>query len=302
MGKLKKITKKVYHFLFPEGTKRRKKISAFLEKRGERRGAPWAVTSDKEMHNLIKKREKAIRRGKFFDNESERISKLKDRHKGERCFIVCTGPSLTIEDLDKLENEYTFAVNSIIDAYPKTNWRPTYYCVVDSYSFSDALARREVFGGAYSKRESFFHYRINALHQSPADFHLPINYTNHKKSRLKKNKIKLSDNPAVCVYDAFTVAAMAFQIAVYMGFKEIYFIGADNSYTKNSRHFLESDLNNSQLGITDFSDIVSLAKRGFSACRKYADENGIRLYNATRGGALDVLERVDPDKILQREI
>ncbi len=299
MRMIKNFIKKTYHLLFPSGSKRRKKISAMLERRATKINAPWSVTSDKEMHALIKKRAKSIKKNKFFDAESERISKLKDRHKGERCFIVCTGPSLTIEDLEKLNNEYTFGVNSIVDAYDLTEWRPTYYTVIDSYAFKDALKDRQVTGGKYAKKESFFHYRIDALHQTSKDFHIPINYSNHEKRNVKKNKIKLSNNLAVCVYDAFTVAAMAFQIAVYMGFKEIYFLGADNSYTPLNRHFLESHLNDIQLDITDFSQIIYLAKQGFKACKEYAEKNGVKLFNATRGGALDVIERVDFDKVLQ---
>lgn len=297
MGKFK-TTKKIYHFLFPEGTKRRKKISSILENRDRRLNQPWAITSDEEMYRLIKNRFKAVKRNKFYDSESERVSTLKNRHEGKRCFIVCTGPSLTISDLEKLKDEYTFGVNSIIDAYEKTDWRPTYYTVVDSYAFGDKLAEKEVLGKRYAKRESFFHYRINALHQQETDFHIPVNYSNHSKRQIRKNKVKLTTNLAVCVYDAFTVAAMAFQIAVYMGFKEIFFIGTDNSYTKEKRHFIESDLNDNQLGITDFSHVTALAKKGFVACKKYAEKHGIKLFNATRGGNLDVIERVNLDDIL----
>lgn len=59
------------------------------------------------------------------------IRKFKNIHAGERCFIVATGPSLTYEDLDKIKNEITFGVNSICLSYDKTDFRPTYFGVVD---------------------------------------------------------------------------------------------------------------------------------------------------------------------------
>ena len=56
-----------------------------------------------------------------------RIMELKGSHKGERCFIIGTGPSLTVEDLNLLKNETTFATNRIYEVFDKTDWRPTYY-------------------------------------------------------------------------------------------------------------------------------------------------------------------------------
>src|SRR5690625_3210612 len=50
----------------------------------------------------------------------ERLRYLKNKHKGEKCFIVATGPSLTIEDLEKLQNEITFSMNSICFAFDET--------------------------------------------------------------------------------------------------------------------------------------------------------------------------------------
>lgn len=48
------------------------------------------------------------------------ILKLKNKYQGKRCFIIGNGPSLTAEDLDKLENEICFAANRIYNIFPKT--------------------------------------------------------------------------------------------------------------------------------------------------------------------------------------
>ncbi len=295
---LKANALKIYNFIFPKCSKRREFAHGIVQAYRDWKYEPWTVRSDKKMHSLIKKRAAYRKRGRFYDDESERLSLFKDIHKGARCFIVCTGPSLKIEDLEKLKGEYTIGVNSIIDAYSKTDWRPTYYCVTDHYAFKSHLKDREVEGGAYALKNSFFHFRIEEKHAGEDNFHLPVSCENHKKSNLKKGNIVLSDDISVCVYDAFTVAASAVQIAVYMGFKEIYFIGADNNYTKDSRHFSESEMNDNQLGTEDFSDIVTLARRGFSACAEFAGKRGVKIYNATRGGKLEVFERVDLDVII----
>lgn len=55
------------------------------------------------------------------------LKKFKNIHKGQRCFIIGTGPSLTVEDLELLKDEICFGSNRIFEIYPRTSWRPTYY-------------------------------------------------------------------------------------------------------------------------------------------------------------------------------
>ena len=57
----------------------------------------------------------------------EPMKLYQNRHKGQRCFIVATGPSQSIEDINKLKGEITFSVNSIYTCFSDTDWRPTYY-------------------------------------------------------------------------------------------------------------------------------------------------------------------------------
>ena len=59
------------------------------------------------------------------------LKELKDKYKGKRCFIIGNGPSLTKADLEMLQNEITFATNKIYQIFPQTNWRPTYYGMLD---------------------------------------------------------------------------------------------------------------------------------------------------------------------------
>ncbi|HJD45240.1 MAG TPA: hypothetical protein H9909_00215, partial [Candidatus Mediterraneibacter norfolkensis] len=56
---------------------------------------------------------------------------LKNKHKGERCFVIGNGPSLTAEDLELLKGEITFAANRIYMLFDRTDWRPTYYFCAD---------------------------------------------------------------------------------------------------------------------------------------------------------------------------
>lgn len=71
-----------------------------------------------------------IRREDCRTND-EKLFALKDLHRGKRCFIIGNGPSLAIADLDRLQNEITFASNRITLAFEETDWRPSYYTLCD---------------------------------------------------------------------------------------------------------------------------------------------------------------------------
>ena len=77
---------------------------------------------------------------KFFTNKyrNKNFIKYKNIHNGERCFIVATGPSLTIEDINTLNknHEYCFGINSCIKFFDKTEWRPEYYCITDHFVYN----------------------------------------------------------------------------------------------------------------------------------------------------------------------
>lgn len=66
-----------------------------------------------------------------LSRDSKYLKTLKDVHYGKRCFIIGNGPSLKVEDLEKLGSEYTFSANRIYKVFNKTGWRPTYYLAVD---------------------------------------------------------------------------------------------------------------------------------------------------------------------------
>ena len=69
--------------------------------------------------------------GFFLNNNYKELKKYKDAYKGKRCFLIANGPSLKVEDLNLLKGEYTFGCNKIFYLFDKTEWRPTFYCILD---------------------------------------------------------------------------------------------------------------------------------------------------------------------------
>lgn len=216
------------------------------------------------------------------------IKDFKGIHEGKRCFIVGTGPSLTMEDLKLIKNEYSFSVNSIVLSFDDTNWRPTYYVIQDRFGYEklkDAIREANmpyIFNGISDKR-------MTPL--MDVDFiPFPLNLLDHGK-RIPKHITKFSDDAFKCVYAGHSVTYSAMELAVYMGFKEIVLLGVDCDYSKEVNHI-------KAYSAQDDVNAAYLMRESYKVARKYAEEHGIRILNATRNAKLDVFERINLEDIV----
>ena len=260
---------------------------------------PWAAAARPLVHLRIAWRSFLRRSGLPLKSEAmRRLEALKDRHRGERCFIACTGPSLCREDLELLRGEISFGMNTIPLIYPQTDWRPTYYVVVDNYILGDFLRFHEPPGGRYSERESFFSTLLHPCCRSEDQHFCLIHCGNHTKKNLRLGRLRLSGDPAVCIFDGFTVTIMAIQLAVWMGFTEIYLLGADCNYSAGKMHFIETEFDRRTRGDPFYSEAERLSRLGYRATREFAEERGCRIFNATRGGMLEEFPRVSLEEAL----
>lgn len=228
------------------------------------------------------------------------LKKLKNKHLNMRCFIIGNGPSLNVSDLEKLKNEITFAFNRIYYIFDKTDWRPTYYCSED-----DKTIFKSIDEITNLKIENKF-FPVNF----PWDYKIHFKNANYYLFKYGDRMIepKFSEDIVKCIYWGNTVAYTAIQIAVYMGIKEIYLLGVDHNFRKmindkgeiiidkTAKDYFSEKYNadNEDLYIPN----VEVSTRAFTAARKYVDDQDIKIYNATRGGKLEVFERVDFDKII----
>lgn len=220
------------------------------------------------------------------------IEKLKGIHKNERCFIVATGPSLKIEDLDVLSenNILSFGVNNVGYAYASTKWRPTYYVGIDRL-----LVESEYFRSI--KPEEQCEYAFVGDESK-------VYWQEERKANVLKHHFcgewaigrcpKFSEDLARKSYSGGTVVYICIQFAVYMGFKQIYLLATDftgvDQHGSRYGHFYEEK----EWESVCYSDQV---KAGYEKAKQYAEERGIKIYNATRGGKLEVFERVDFDSL-----
>ena len=88
-----------------------------------------------KINNIIIEKDAKKRKNGFVDDKFSQLYKLKKLYEGERCFIISTGPSLRLSDIELLKNEITFSMNSICRIFNETNWRPTFYGIQDRFVY-----------------------------------------------------------------------------------------------------------------------------------------------------------------------
>lgn len=257
----------------------------------------------------IEKGVKRILNVNRFKSGRVAIQKYKNFYDGQRCFIIGNGPSLTIKDLEKLKafGEISIASNSIYNLFPNTEWRPTIYTVHD---FQEIKKTREKISAVKTE------LKIVAMSASGRIYN--IDEAILLRLIEPKRGGYFSDDISKCVYDGGTVTYVSLQCAVYMGFKEIILLGVDHSFareqTKDGKMIINNKIKNHFQnyqtddfwgnGQKDEEAVVfplDFATDAFITARHYADEHGVRILNATRGGKLEVFERVDFDTLFSKK-
>ena len=233
--------------------------------------------------------------------ESGKGDKLKEFHNryfGKRCFIIGNGPSLSPKDLDRLQYEYTFAANRIYKIYDRSNWRPCFYVAVDP---------------------NFIEPNRGELLKNPSTY-MFLDYDGELDQ--KENIYQIFERKRYCINrgadkSAFveedvtkgfscgwTVTFVSIQLAIYMGFKEIYLLGVDFNYAYyidehgaiRYKDGVNSYFDGAQNNTSRMNYTATL--HAFQVSQQYCERHDVKIYNATRGGMLEVFPRVDFDSLI----
>lgn len=235
------------------------------------------------------------------------LKAYRNKYAGQRCFLIGNGPSLQASDLELLKNEITFGCNYIHKIYFQTDWRPTFHCLSDSST---------VRMGGWDIVSNLAEDKTTMIIRDFTFDKMPIK----PKNVLVAPSVSMDDYYVSKDFLAFhyishaTVMSMMVEAAMYMGFSEIYLLGVDattssdkggnftaNYFTPEQRKKLDAikkkvikdyDVNKRRAEIADRQQIV------YQLLRQSAEERGIHIYNATRGGALEVFERVNLDDVV----
>ncbi len=251
-------------------------------------------------------REKAARFGIGFNHNDRFMLSLKDSKIGQPAFVIGNGPSLCIADLEKLKDYLTFGANKIYLAFAESSFRPSYYFVEDNLvlqqNWQQINALRDV-PKFHPKKGLEWAPRINSSYYY--DF-----YWEDPKS---PSFPSFGTNPVCGFYWGSTVIYSMIQFAFYMGCNPIILIGVDFSFdlpktpAKGIELKSEGEKNHFHPDYRKPGEKwnipnLDIQLKTFQKVAAWASMNGVQVFNATRGGKLEVFDRIDLDTFLQMHL
>lgn len=181
---------------------------------------------------------------------SVKISDFKKVHAGKRLFILASGPSLSTFDLEPLHRRIVMGLNRSFLLFPDTH----YNCTMDHRLF-------ELFPGPLRKTRYLL-----TLEDRP--WGIPIKLLGAEGFSLDLEK---------GIYSGYTVSYFALQVAVYMGFSEIVYLGLDLKHSNGNTHFFGSDYHSQSHEQIEFPKMLRMIEYG---AQTLADA-GVKLFNCS---------------------
>jgi len=150
-----------------------------------------------------------------------KLGEYKDKHKGERCFIIGNGPSLKQTDLTLLRDENTFGMNRFYLVFDELGFNTTYYVSINSLVIEQCA--QDIRKLPVPK---FISWRSRKLIQPLDDMvFLHTTYTGPKFAYDARKRL----------WEGATVTYVALQLAFHMGFQQAILIGVDHNFTTKGK-------------------------------------------------------------------
>ncbi len=214
------------------------------------------------------------------------IEAFRNAYRGRRCFILGNGPSLNKTDLSLLRGEVSFGLNRIYLLFEKLGFTTSFLVSVN----------------------------VHVIEQFRSDFEtLPcprflswdardvIDYGSGMYFLRTLFGQGFSHDPAAGIYQGCTVTFVAMQLALFMGFDEVYLIGVDHSFTtKGQPHKLVTsegadpnhfDPSYFGKGVQWQLPDLENSERAYEIARQEFEGSGRKIEDATIGGKLEVFPK-----------
>lgn len=238
-------------------------------------------------------------------------NELRDRHRGERCFILGAGSSIKKQDLKKLKGEAVISVSNTFVHPDFPLFRPRYHVLPSvfghkMYDTGEFIKWLKEMEEKTFDAEMFFHYGDRGPIEKNGLFRdRTVHWVEYARwDGSPDTPLDLSNVPAV-----WSVSELAITIALFMGFEEIYLLGFDHDWFKGplvyffdekKEHVLKPDKDKIY-----FADSESQMRRHAEIFKKYRYLYGIKknIYNANADpeSYVDVFPKVDYDSLFPRQ-
>ena len=216
------------------------------------------------------------------------IGRFKNLHAGQRCVIVCNGPSLNQMDLGFLRHEVVFGLNKIHLGLDQFGFYPRYLVAANRLVVEQARAE-------LARMTCIKFIGSRAAHVLPPD---AFTYT---LANMGPPTV-FSEDIAKGVREGGTVTHIALQIAYYMGFAKVVIIGMDHRYEftgkpHQTKHLAGPDLNHFSeeyfSGQNWQNPDLDRSESSYSAARAVYKSDGREIVDATLDGACQVFRKAD---------
>jgi hypothetical protein len=214
-----------------------------------------------------------------------RLEQLRDLATGQRAFIVATGPSLNRLPLEYLANEFVIGVNRAYLALEKGLPHLDILLVADPTAFDNFHDELEAAPAACRLYRSNVHELVAVKGHNPQR---SISYPFHVEPWMDEGYF--ARDLTTGTYRGATVVLEAVQVAHYMGCSEVYVLGCDLDYSGAATHFYRGGAHE-EASRTVMP--IDRARQSMCVAKSVYDADGRILVNATAGGTLEELGRVD---------
>lgn len=216
------------------------------------------------------------------------LKKFKNIHKGERCFLICNGPSLNKTDLNIFKNEFSFGLNRIYLNFPNMDFKPNYLACINNLVLSQ-------FSNDFANLEMPLFLNWNSRKKFS-----PQSNLNFVGKGFFMDKFSTDISKSIAPVGAVTYAAL--QIIYYMGFKEVIIVGMDHNFdfkgkpneaqqrTENNdiNHFVPNYFPKGSKWETP--DLAS-SEYYYNVAKKQFHSDGRIIFDATIDGKCDIFEK-----------
>lgn len=210
------------------------------------------------------------------------LRELKDKYRGQRCFIIGYKKGVKLEELNVMLNEKCIAYNGICKFFNKTPLRPTQYILSNAEHYlgngkyiesmeSFVASNVKVFEDKFVKKPTYFNIMGNGfISQLPS-----FGSTQHKEALRRVDDLYI-----------------ALQLALYEGFSEIYLYGFDGIYDAQITSYDEALVNADKN-----YDYPEEAQTLLKNVKTYASSAGAVIYNMSGIDSLNMFESRSFDEV-----
>jgi hypothetical protein len=230
----------------------------------------------------------------------KRLSALRGKYAGRRCFVMGNGPSLHKTDVRRLRGEVTIGSNALFLIADFMGYRPTFHTVEDVLVAEDRARELNAMRGTTKIFPRDLAWCLKR-DEDTLYVHFSRNYAGFPK---------FSERFDALCYWGGTVSMLNLQLAWFLGCNPIYMIGFDHNYKvppNLKSHVILSqadDVNHIHpdyfgKGYRWHDPMVERMEQAYRVARAFLEARGVRIRNATAGGQLEVFERANFDDVLR---